>query len=144
MIYKKPNLDSIMENCDSCCSICFESLDEKQAFQKWNCSHRFHENCVQRWNNGCPMCRTRRLIESQIEEIEVTWSISRNPSNVLDLDRMKSMNIYLEDDLIPMYKNVWKDRDCIDQNHSLWFFKPFAVLCICENCNTVQSFNRIH
>ena len=133
-----------MDNFDSC-SICFECLDPKQDFQKWNCSHRFHENCVRRWNNGCPMCRTMELIDSDQEEIEVTWSISRNPSNVLDLERMKNMNnIYLEENLIPMYKNVWKDRDCIDQNHSLWFFKPFAVICICENCNTVQSFNRIH
>jgi hypothetical protein len=84
------------------------------------------------------------LIDSDQEEIEVTWSISRNPSNVLDLDRMKNNNNYLEQHLIPMYKNVWKDRDCVDQNHSLWFFKPYGVICICENCNTVQTFNRIH
>lgn len=130
-----------MENRDCC--ICFECLDEEQAFQKWNCSHHFHENCVRRWNNGCPICRT--MERAHVEGEEITWSISRNPSNVLDLERMKNMNnIYLSNDLIPMYKNVWKDRDCIDQNHTLWFFQPFAVICICENCNTVQSFNKLH
>ena len=129
---------------DNCCSICLEEITQEKEFQKWECQHRFHQSCVNKWNKGCPICRTS-ILATDTETIDITWSISRNPRNVLDIERMKNMNnIRLSDDLIPMYKDVWKDRDCIDQNHNLWFFKPFAIICICENCNTVQSFNQIH
>jgi len=130
-----------MENLD-CCSICFECLEEDFQIQKWDCSHRFHENCANMWNNGCPMCRTMGLVH--IEGEEITWSISRNRRNGLDIERMKNMNMFLADNLISTYKNVWKDQDCVEQNHNLLFFQSYTVLCICESCNTFQSFNRLH
>ena len=132
-----------MENLD-CCSICFECLEEDFQIQKWDCSHRFHENCANMWNNGCPMCRTMELVHVEEAEEEITWSISRNPANVLDIERMKSMNIYVSNNSIPIYKNEWKDQDCVEQNHNLLFFQPYGVLCICENCNTIQCYNRLH
>ena len=126
-----------MENIDGC-SIC---LEQDNQFQKWNCQHRFHENCANLWSNGCPICRTTELVNE--EHVTVTWSISRNPGNVLDLERMKNTNI-LHENVEHIYKNIWKDRDCVQLDHKIWYFDNFGVQAICENCNTFQYFNRMH
>jgi len=126
-----------MENIDGC-SIC---LEQDNQFQKWSCQHRFHENCANLWSNGCPICRTMELVNE--EHVTVTWSISRNPGNVLDLERMKNTNI-LPIELEHIYKNIWKDRDCVQLDHKIWYFDNFGVQAICENCNTFQCFNRMH
>jgi hypothetical protein len=126
-----------MENIDGC-SIC---LEQDNQFQKWNCQHRFHENCANLWSNGCPICRTMELVNE--EHVTVTWSISRNPGNVLDLERMKNTNI-LHENVEHIYKNIWKDRDCVQLDHKIWYFDNFGVQAICENCNTFQCFNRMH
>ena len=126
-----------MENIDGC-SIC---LEQDNQFQKWNCQHRFHENCANLWSNGCPICRTTELVNE--EHVTVTWSISRNPGNVLDLERMKNTNI-LHENVEHIYKNIWKDRDCVQLDHKIWYFDNFGVQAICENCNTFQCFNRMH
>lgn len=125
------------------CVICWECITPDESHQKWNCSHRFHRNCVESWNNGCPTCRNRTLFDDGLGGERVTWSISRNPENILNLESMKKTNI-LSVNLEHIYKNVWKDRDCVDQNHKIWYFNNFGVVAICENCNTVQSFNRMH
>ena len=93
-----------MENIDGC-SIC---LEQDNQFQKWNCQHRFHENCANLWSNGCPICRTMELVNE--EHVTVTWSISRNPGNVLDLERMKNTNI-LHENVEHIYKNIWLNRN---------------------------------
>ena len=124
------------------CVICWDCIDKTESYQKWNCSHRFHKKCIESWSNGCPTCRNKNLFNNGQYE-PVTWSNSRNPINVLNLESMKNTNI-LSVDLEHMYKDVWKDRDCVDQNHKIWYFNNFGVVAICENCNTVQSFNRLH
>ena len=125
-------------DCD-CCSIC---LGQNNQFQKWNCQHRFHEKCANLWSNGCPICRTTEFVNEEQSE-PVTWSISRNPGNVLDLERMKNTNI-LHENVEHIYKNIWKDQDCIRLDHKLWYFDNFGVQAICEHCNTIQCFNRMH
>lgn len=130
-----------MENID-CCSICLVCLEQDNQFQKWSCQHRFHENCANLWSNGCPICRTTQLINDELIE-HVTWSISRNPGNVLDLERMLQTNV-LPIALEHIYKNNWKDQDCVHLDHKIWYFDNFGVQAICENCNTIQCFNRMH
>jgi hypothetical protein len=137
------------------CVICWDCIDINNSYQKWNCSHRFHRNCAESWNNGCPTCRNRTLFDDGlggvravssaflVEGEPVTWSISRNPRNVLDLSRMLQTNI-LPVNLEYIYKNLWKDQECIGLDHKLWYFDNYGVQAICENCNTIQCYNRMH
>jgi len=49
-----------MEDSDSTCSICFESLLSEQRLQTLSCHHKFHQLCVDRWlatKPNCPLCR---------------------------------------------------------------------------------------
>ncbi len=141
MLFSFNKKRNIMEETNDC-AICFNSIDINNSYQKWNCSHLFHRNCIENWNNGCPTCRNQNLFDDgQCEP--VTWSISRNHRNTLDLERMKRSNI-LPENYEHIYKNNWKDHDCINQNHKIWYFNRFGVVAICENCNTVQSFNQLH
>lgn len=119
---------------NSCC-VCLEVISEEQEYKKWTCSHKFHKNCITSWNKGCPLCRTTELVNPLK---------SKNPKNILDLERMKNLN-----NLVPLYhqsiyKENWNDTECIKDNHSLWLFNNYGVIGICENCNTVQSFNLMH
>ena len=125
------------------CAICFNCIDINNSYQKWNCSHLFHKTCTESWNKGCPMCRTRELFNDGHCE-PVTWLISKNPRNVLDLVRMKNSNMFLQENFEPIYQNNWKDQDCIGLDHKIWYFNTGGVIAICENCNTVQSYNRLH
>jgi hypothetical protein len=125
------------------CVICWECITPDESHQKWNCSHRFHENCVNHWNNGCPTCRNRTLFDDGLGGEPVTWSISRNPRNVLDLSRMLETPL-LSANLEYIYKNLWKDQECIGLDHKLWYFDNYGVQAICENCNTIQCYNRMH
>jgi hypothetical protein len=124
------------------CVICWDCIDTNDSYQKWNCSHRFHKKCIEDWSNGCPTCRNQNLFNDVHCEPN-TWSISRNPINVLDLERMKKSNL-LPVDLEPIYKNLWKDQECIGLDHKLWYFNNYGVQAICENCNTIQCFNQLH
>jgi len=139
MLFSFNKKRNIMEETHECV-ICWSSIDETCLYQKWNCTHRFHQNCISNWNNGCPTCRNQTLV---CREIDVAWSISRNPQNVLDLSRMLQTSI-LPDNYRHIYTNNWKDRDCIDQNHHLWYFDNRGVQVICEDCNSIQCFNRQH
>ena len=124
------------------CVICWDCIDINNSYQKWNCSHLFHKTCAETWNNGCPTCRTQELFNDGHCE-PVTWLISRNPRNVLDLNRMLQTNL-LPVDLEHIYINKWNDRDCVDLHHKIWYFDNYGVQAICENCNTIQCFNRLH
>ncbi len=125
------------------CIVCWDSIDKEESYQKWNCSHRFHKKCIEAWSNGCPTCRNPNLFNDGHCE-PVTWLISRNPRNVLDLERMKNSRILVQENLEHIYKNKWKDQECIGLDHKLWYFDNFGVQVICENCNTIQCFNRTH
>ena len=37
------------------CPVCFEK--GKNFVQTYNCSHKFCDNCSERWNTSCPTCR---------------------------------------------------------------------------------------
>ena len=120
------------------CCVCLETTPTMQKIYKWKCSHSFHEECIKTWDNGCPLCRTMVLIHPTI-----TWTISRNPTNILNIEHMKTLtNVPVEHQHI--YATQWKDRDCIDLNHRLLYIQPHGVIVICEDCNTIQSYRLMH
>lgn len=45
---------------DSCCPICFDTIDSSKDFLALSCNHFFHKKCIQTWilrKNECPLCR---------------------------------------------------------------------------------------
>ena len=130
-----------MEKNDTCeCAICYEPM--KNGLQKWKCGHRFHNACLEQWNHSCPLCRNDELIEQ--EQPEITWSISRNRANVLNIESMKNIHRQVPVEKRLVYKQGWKDRDCLSRGHTMHYFQPYGVVVICETCNTVQSYALMH
>ena len=43
-----------------------------------------------------------------------------------------------------IYLELFNDKDCITNNHNLICLEQFGVKIICENCNKIQCFNRLH
>jgi len=39
------------------CPICLEPLDRDFTSAFTKCEHRFHKQCIERWQSGCPYCR---------------------------------------------------------------------------------------
>jgi hypothetical protein len=118
------------------CSICYEDISENEIYKKWKCTHVFHEHCANEWNNGCPNCRCMTIRHNE----NIT---GKNPSNILNISLMANINPLVGDKKM-MYMNKWNDRECITQNHNFICSNGFGVVLICEHCNTVQTFNRIH
>jgi hypothetical protein len=130
-----------MEKNDTCeCAICYEPM--KNGLQKWKCGHRFHNACLEQWDHSCPLCRNDELIEHELPEI--TWSISRNRANVLNIESMKNIHRQVPVEKRLVYKQGWKDRDCLSRGHTMHYFQPYGVVVICETCNTVQSYALMH
>ena len=120
------------------CCVCLDTNTTLRRIHKWKCPHTFHEECIETWNNGCPLCRTMVLFHPN-----VTWNISRNPTNILNIERMK-MLLPVPVEHQHVYANHWKDRGCIDSNHHMLFIQPNGVIVICEDCNTIQTYYVMH
>lgn len=110
------------------CAICFETLEEN-INNKWSCNHKFHSNCIKQWKkNSCPLCRITKL----------------NNQNILDINKLKNICKNLEGNIKEIYLELFNDKDCITNNHNLICLEQFGVKIICENCNIIQCFNRLH
>ena len=123
------------------CPICYDPLTENnsECVRKWNCSHRFHRDCIQPWNKGCPLCRTTQLlVQTNIRNNNRTNKI--NPQNTLDVNIMKTIHTKVPEEHKSKYTTTWKDRCCIRENHNMVFIQPYGVLGICEDCNIIQSY----
>jgi len=126
-----------MENKENCI-ICFEDIKSSEMIRKWECSHTFHKNCIDYWENKCPICRNDNLIIP-----EITFQISRNPSCPLWLQTISQYCPILSESEYTDYIHHWKDCDCIQNNHEIIFivndtgFKK-NIYAICEDCNTYQ------
>ena len=118
------------------CTICYEEIEEHETYTKWSCHHSFHKNCVQKWNNGCPNCRCMKNIHND-------HLIGKNKTNVLNISLMKNINPLVGFEKM-IYLNKWNDKECITQNHNIICSNGYGVVLICEHCNTVQSFNKMH
>lgn len=119
------------------CIICFESVDSIGFIQKWECSHLFHESCIEHWEHDCPLCRNPNKLLP-----EITWSIVRNPECPIWMHQLSHLAHITEN--IECYKPLWKDRSCIEQNHTMNYYQlnprnEKEITCICENCNTYQT-----
>lgn len=129
------------------CCVCLDTnTTNTEKIRKWNCNHTFHAACIANWNVSCPMCRTQHRLTRHpgSNPVTVTWTLSRNPACIIDIETMKQSFIRVPDQYIPMYKNTWKDRDCILHNHTMLYVRTYGVLGICEDCNTIQPYNCIH
>lgn len=129
-----------MNEFNNTCSICLEPLkiNDPKCIKKWKCSHMFHKDCIRTWNKDCPLCRTKHLIKCVSQ-----CNNSENPVNTLDINIMKTYRKVPEQH-IHIYKNDWKDRKCIRENHDMLIIQPYGVLIICEDCNIIQSYNLKH
>lgn len=116
------------------CSICLSKLDNN-IVSKWSCSHQFHSSCIINWNKFCPLCKTTKINNP---------SIQFNNQNVLDIAAMKNICNNLEGNIKHIYLELWNDTNCLQNNHSLICLENFGVKIICENCNLIQCFNKLH
>ena len=56
------------------CPVCLEDLDEESDIITTKCNHKFHKECLNKWqedNSSCPMCRSDILNEYIINEFIV-------------------------------------------------------------------------
>tara|TARA_B100000214_G_scaffold371873_1_gene349060 strand:+ start:182 stop:535 length:354 start_codon:yes stop_codon:yes gene_type:complete len=114
------------------CSICLDTSIENKMITKWICNHKFHEKCIEEWNNYCPNCRCNKLIKTT----------TKYNNNCFDIDLFLT---WAKEIIInnTNYKNQWKNNECITNNHKLTFYKVYGVIGICHDCSIVQSFNYI-
>jgi len=83
---------------DNCCSICYDSLDENSNIATIDCGHKFHYNCIFRWNtkssggDSCPLCRKKQDLPEMIcsssedEESEFESDDSDDENNTISND----------------------------------------------------------
>jgi hypothetical protein len=137
------------------CSICLDTESTQLKTCKWTCNHLFHEHCVSMWTNGCPICRNNILISPLSENgtdvdteengtgadtDQVSWSISRNPHCPMDIPIAIHMHNHVPLNFQTLYRDEWKDRDCIDTNHQMRYLQIMhRVISICTTCKTYQS-----
>lgn len=120
------------------CIICFEDTESSEMIRKWECSHTFHKDCIDCWDNNCPMCRNKNLIVP-----EITFQITRNPSCPYWLQTISQICPILSPSESANYIDCWKDTDCTHNNHEIIVivndngFKK-NIYAICEDCNTYQ------
>ncbi len=120
------------------CSICLDTESTQLKTCKWTCNHLFHEHCVSMWTNGCPICRNNILIE--VEPDHISWSISRNPHCPMDIPMVIRMHNHVPLNSCTLYRDEWKDRDCIDTNHQMYYLQIMRrVITVCATCVTYQS-----
>lgn len=52
---------SVLEKCDDrSCAICMCDFEEEDDLSVLDCSHRYHEGCIQKWlekRTTCPICK---------------------------------------------------------------------------------------
>ena len=121
------------------CVICLDTISKNMQIKKWNYSHVYHKNCARSWNGPCPQCKCIEIIEDVLD----LEGFKKNKENVLNINSMKKgphVPVYFT----YLYKQRWNDRGCVNTNHKLHYFQPYGVVVICETCNTVQCFNKLH
>ena len=116
------------------CTICLNEL-ENNIIIKWKCGHKFHEECIKNWNNGCPICRNNNLVENYISKFFTEDKINC-------FDRLHNLKVCNHHHYI--YLNLWKNRSCIENNHKFLIVRPYGVIVICKTCKRYQCHNLMH
>jgi hypothetical protein len=113
-------------SCYDNCVVCHEKMiDIKSICNKYNCSHSFHKKCIINWRGSCPLCRS---IKKEVIQSHPFKGIVRN----------------VPEQFISIYMNKWKNIECKQNNHSIFFKQPYGVIGVCETCTTIQAFNLSH
>jgi len=114
------------------CSICLEDMLEKNISErKYNCNNYFHKSCISEWKGNCPLCRANVLIVEH----------SNNSSSI---DGFKKIQKHIPISHINIYIGKWQKKDCLTNNHNIFFRQPFGVIGICETCKHIECFNLCH
>lgn len=115
------------------CNICLSDIncESDNITIKWTCGHVYHIKCINQWkNNTCPMCRCNIPTKN-------IPSKNTNKKTVLNMSVMKH---WREPINVHKYRNLWNDRSCITNGHSMFFCKSYGVHGFCENCETIQCY----
>ena len=123
------------------CGICYENMEKNEKIKKWDCTHYFHKNCIKQWNKSCPICRCEILINKNNNNNNNNKN--KNNTNILNIESMRKYP-NVEHNYLHFYKNQWFDQHCILNNHTMLCVQPYGITMICEDCNTIQTFNCIH
>ena len=121
------------------CIFCFEEIEICKKIRKWKCNHTFHKECIDLWENNCPICRNDDLILP-----EIIFQISRNPSCPIWLQNISQYCHVINENNSHIYLNQWRDTDCFMHHHEITCimndtgFKK-NIYAICKNCNSYQK-----
>lgn len=110
-------------------SICFEQLENgKLCVEIYDCEHSFHKECIDKWSqksNTCPNCRSNIInVKCNSFDKECIKNMSKIPNN------------------LHKYIDMWP-INCIRNNHNVFFRKVSGVIGICEDCDTIMTFNDV-
>ena len=78
------------------CGICLNEMKNKHKYQKFTCSHNFHKECIDAWNNNCPICRNSTL---------------RIPKKV-DISGIRGIPNIVPPEYHDIYLRTWKNQEC--------------------------------
>ncbi|KAL7572077.1 hypothetical protein ACA910_001721 [Epithemia clementina (nom. ined.)] len=81
------------EDCEHCCIICFQDIEDGERVGALPCTHVFHVECLKVWlkrRNACPMCNRNDVAEPRHDEPEesasTTTAASINESSATSAD----------------------------------------------------------
>ncbi len=99
------------------CAICLDTRTDN--FVKiFDCSHQYHNICINQWNSSCPLCRANR-------------------TNIFNYYKNLCYNFQVTPE---KYLSTFKDS-CKANNHMIEISKPYGVLLICKTCGFKKSYN---
>lgn len=124
LLYCKNN-----EDYKECCGICLNIMKRNQKYQKYTCLHYFHKECIDEWNQSCPICRNSTLKRIKKE---------------IDISGIRDMPNIVPHEYHDVYLKTWKKKECKKKNHKIIFRRPYGVIGACETCGCVQAFNLSH
>ena len=99
------------------CIICFNT--DNKLVQKWSCYHENDSCCIECINNltKCPICRNDK---TKMKEIFKGFKNLKDFTN--------------------LYKEKYKDNKCISENHNVFILKPYGVLILCNDCESIKPY----
>uniref|UniRef100_A0A6C0CNY5 RING-type domain-containing protein n=1 Tax=viral metagenome TaxID=1070528 RepID=A0A6C0CNY5_9ZZZZ len=112
------------------CSICMENMKNTEKYQKYTCLHFYHKNCIDLWQGACPICRNCEQIYTEF--------IHPKAKSFKLVGRSVPIQYYT------IYLDNWKRKECLNNNHSIFFRHPYGVIGACETCGTIQAYNLCH
>lgn len=111
------------------CGICLDKMKNSHRYQKFTCSHYFHKDCIDAWNQNCPICRN---------------SILKIQNKQVDISGIRDMPNIVPPEYCDIYMRNWRKKECKKKNHTIIFRRPYGVLGACETCGYIQAFNLSH